>query len=252
MKTRNRLLEAFGEPALAVLSSHLIETPLSLDRVLGEAGDAVDSVYFPSSGVVSMITVLDDGRAVESLTVGREGAVGLLPALGDPAWSTRALVQIAGTAWRVTSQHLRNATRAQPAILDVAIRYAQATEANLYQSAACNASHPIEARLCRWLLTCEDRVGDHVLPLTQDYLAMMLGVQRTSVTAAAQAIQRRGLMEYDRGRITILDRAGMERAACGCYRATEDTYAALLDGGSGRRAPPDRFTLGRESGGLAE
>ena len=230
MKTRNRLLEAFGQPALAVLSPHLIETPLSLDRVLGEAGDAVESVYFPSSGVISMITVLDDGRAVESLTVGREGAAGLLPALGDPAWGARALVQIAGAAWRVEGKRLREAALAQPAILDVAIRYAQATEAHLYQSSACNASHAIEARLCRWLLTCEDRVGDPVLPLTQDYLAMMLGVQRTSVTVAAQAIQRRGLMEYRRGRITILDRPGMETAACGCYRATEDIYAALLAG----------------------
>jgi CRP-like cAMP-binding protein len=228
MKTRNRLLEAFGQPALAVLSSHLTETPLNLDRVLGEAGDAVDSVYFPSSGAVSMITVLDDGRAVESLTVGREGAVGLLPALGQTPWNSRALVQMAGNAWRLSGQHMRNAVRAQPGILDVVLRYAQATEANLYQSSACNASHVIEARLCRWLLTCEDRVGGPVLLLTQDYLAMMLGVQRTSVTVAAQAMQRRGLMEYRRGRITILDRDGMEKAACGCYRATEAIYAALL------------------------
>jgi CRP-like cAMP-binding protein len=235
MKTRNRLLEAFGEPARAALSPHLSETSLSLDRVLGEPGEAVEYVYFPSSGVVSMITVLEDGRAVESLTVGHEGAVGLLPALGEPAWSTRALVQLAGTAWRVSARNLREAAHTQPAILDIALRYAQATEAHLYQSAACNASHPIEARLCRWLLTCEDRVGDHVLPLTQDYLGMMLGVQRTSVTVAAQAVQRQGLMEYRRGRITILDRAGMEAAACGCYRTTEAAYAALFaNTGAGR------------------
>jgi CRP-like cAMP-binding protein len=234
MKSRNRLLEAFGEPALAALSPHLSETALSLDRVLGEAGDAVDHVYFPSSGVVSMITLLDGGRMVESLTVGREGAVGLLPALGRPAWSARALVQMAGTAWRVTSRQLREAALGQPAILDVALRYAQATEAHLYQSSACNAAHALEARLCRWLLTCEDRVGDHVLPLTQNYLAMMLGVQRTSVTVAAQAVQRKGLVQYRRGRITILDRAGLEAAACGCYRTTEDAYAALLGDGAAR------------------
>lgn len=235
MKTRNRLLEAFGEPALGALSPHLSETSLSLDRILGEAGEAVDHVYFPSSGVVSMVTVLDDGRAVESLTVGREGAVGLLPALGAPAWSTRALVQLAGTAWRIGARHLREAAQAQPAIVDVALRYAQATEAHLYQSAACNAAHPLEARLCRWLLTCEDRVGDSVLPLTQDYLAMMLGVQRTSVTVAAQAVQRKGLVAYHRGRITILDRAGLGAAACGCYRTTEAAYAALFaNKGAGR------------------
>jgi CRP-like cAMP-binding protein len=233
MKTRNLLLESFGGPALSALSPHLTETALSLDRVLGETGEAVDVVYFPSSGVVSMITVLDDGRTVESLTVGREGAVGLLAALGDPAWSARALVQIAGSAWRVGGKHLREAALAQPAILDVALRYAQATEAQLYQSSACNASHAIEARLCRWLLTCEDRVGDNVLPLTQDYLAMMLGVQRTSVTVAAQAVQRKGLIAYRRGRITILDRPGMEVAACGCYRATEAIYEAFLARGAG-------------------
>lgn len=228
MKTRNQLLAAFGDPAMAALSPHLVEVPLSLDRVLGEAGDRVGHVYFPSSGVVSMVTVLEDGRAVESLTIGREGAVGLLPVFGDPAWRARALVQIAGTAWRVTSGQLRQAALAQPAIVDVAIRYAQATEAQLYQSSACNASHAIEARLCRWLLTCQDRVGDHVLPLTQDYLAMMLGVQRTSVTTAAQALQRRGLIEYRRGRITILDQAKMQASACGCYRAIETIHAALF------------------------
>ena len=228
MKTRNRLLTAFGERAMAALSPHLSETALAQDRVLGEIGVAVPHVYFPTSGVVSMVTELDDGHAVESLTVGREGAVGLLPALGDPAWRARAVVQIAGAAWRVSAEHLRAAALDQPTIVQVALRYAQVTEAQLYQSAACNASHAIEARLCRWLLTCEDRVGDCVLPLTQDYLAMMLGVQRTSVTVAAQAVQRKGLMEYRRGRITILDREGMTVAACGCYRATEDSYASIF------------------------
>lgn len=213
---------------MAALSPHLSETPLSLDRILGEAGETLETVYFPSSGVVSMVTVLDGGRAVESLTVGREGAIGLLAALGSPSWGARGLVQIAGMAWRVSTDHLVAASRAQPAILDMAVRYAQTTEAQLYQSAACNAAHNIEARLCRWLLTCEDRMGDSVLPLTQGYLAMMLGVQRTSVTVAAQALQRQGLIDYRRGRVTILDRAGLEKAACGCYRAVEDAYARIF------------------------
>lgn len=228
MKTRNLLLSALDDGALAALSPFLSETPLSLDRILGEPGEALETVYFPSSGMISMITVLEDGRAVESLTVGREGAVGLVAALGSPSWTVRGLVQISGMAWGVSVERLLGVALEQPSIIDVALRYAQATEAQLHRSSACNAAHKVEARLCRWLLTYEDRVGDVVLPLTQGYLAMMLGVQRTRVTAAAKALQQQGLIDYRRGRITILDRDGIETAACGCYRAVEDAYARIF------------------------
>ena len=230
MDIRNRLLASFGEPALAALSPHIREIALTVGRVVAEPGEPVEQVYFPSSGVISIITLMADDRRVESLTVGREGAVGLLGAIGDPIWVSRGLVQIAGGALRIDTEHLRAAAHDHPSILDAVIRYAQVTEAQLHQSAACNALHHIEARLCRWLLTCEDRVGDKVLPLTQEFLAMMLGVQRTRVTTAAQALQSRGLIEYRRGLITVLDRAGMERASCECYRSAEDIYSRVFPG----------------------
>jgi CRP-like cAMP-binding protein len=230
MDIRNRLLASFGGAALAALSPHIREIALTVSRVVAEPGEPVEHVYFPSSGVISLITLLEDDRRVESLTVGREGAVGLLAAFGDPIWDSRGMVQIAGAALRIDTQHLRAAARDHPSILDGVIRYAQVTEAQLHQSTACNALHPIEARLCRWLLTCEDRVGDKVLPLTHEFLGMMLGVQRTRVTTAAQSLQRRGLIEYRRGLITVVDRVALERAACECYRTAEDIYARVFPG----------------------
>jgi CRP-like cAMP-binding protein len=228
MDIRNRLLASFGEPALAALSPHIREIALSVGRIITEPGEPMEHVYFPSSGVISIITVMRDDRKVESLTVGREGAVGLLTAFGDPNWDSRGLVQIAGGALRIEARALRATAHEQPAILDGVIRYAQVTEAQLHQSAACNALHGIEARLCRWLLTCEDRVGDKVLPLTHEFLGMMLGVQRTRVTTAAQALQRQGLIEYRRGLINVLDRSGMERTSCECYQTGEDIYARVF------------------------
>ncbi len=234
MDIRNRLLASFGEPALAALSPHIREIALSVGRLVAEPGEPVEQVYFPSSGVISIITLLEDGRRVESLTVGREGAVGLLAVFGDPTWASRGLVQIAGGALRIDAQPLRAVARDHPAILDVVIRYAQVTEAQLHQSAACNALHDIEARLCRWLLTCEDRVGDNVLPLTHEFLGMMLGVQRTRVTMAAQSLQRQDLIEYRRGLIHVRDRAGMERRSCECYRTAEEIYARLFPSSEAR------------------
>lgn len=228
MDIRNRLLASFGEAALAALSPYMREVALSVGRIVSEPGDLVEQVYFPTSGVISIITVLRDGRRVESLTVGREGAVGLLSALGDPTWPSRGLIQIAGGALRIEAEALRAGVRAHSEILDVVIRYAQVTEAQLHQSAACNALHVIEARLCRWLLTCEDRIGDNVLPLTHEFLGMMLGVQRTRVTTAAQSLQRQGLIEYRRGLITVLDRAGLQRVSCECYAATEAIYERVF------------------------
>jgi CRP-like cAMP-binding protein len=136
----------------------------------------------------------------------------------------RAVVQIAGSAWRVGARRLRALAGAHPVIGDVALRYAGVSLAQLHRGAACNALHGLEPRLGRWLLTCEDRIGDTVVPITQELLAMMLGVKRTSVTAGAQALQRKGLIRYSRGRVTIVDRPGLESAACECYRAGAEVY----------------------------
>jgi CRP-like cAMP-binding protein len=228
MDIRNRLLAYFGEAAVARLSPDIREISLSVGRILGEPGEPIDHVFFPTSGVISVVTLLVDGRKVESLTVGREGAVGLAGAFGHGRWITRGIVQIAGAALRISAPALRAVAEDEPLVLDAVLRYAEMTEAQLHQSAACNALHPIEARLARWLLTCEDRVGDHLLPLTHEFLAMMLGVQRTRVTAAAQTLQRQGLIDYRRGLITVKDRAALERAACECYATIEATHDRIF------------------------
>jgi CRP-like cAMP-binding protein len=228
MIVRNRLLAAFGDEVLRQIAPHTAEVSLSVGRIICEPGEPVASIFFPTSGVVSIVTILQNASRVESLTVGREGAVGLLAAFGDGLSASRGVVQIAGAAVKIDVRELRAAAQDQPLINRVVHRYAQATEAQLHQAAACNAMHSIEARLCRWLLTCEDRVGDNVLPLTQEFLAMMLGVQRTSVTTAAQALQRRGLIEYRRGLIAVLDRRGMERLSCECYATTGAVYERIF------------------------
>lgn len=232
MITRNRLLSAFGGDAVRDLLDHSSEVVLPVGKVVFEPGHPITDVYFPTSGVFSLVVMMADGQAVESLTVGREGAVGLVEALGRPLAHQRTVVQIAGAAWSIAPDVLRNLAGRHPSIGEVALLYAQASLAELHQGAACNAVHHIESRLCRWLLACEDRIGDTVVPLTQEYLALMLGVQRTSVTTAAQALQRRGLIRYQRGRITILDNIGLERAACECHRAAEVSYGAILQSSS--------------------
>ncbi len=224
MIIRNNLLSAFGDAAIRAMSGHLSESSLVVGRVVADRGGPISDVYFPSSGVFSIVTLMHDGQAVESLTVGREGAVGLTAALGEPVSEARIIVQISGSAWKISADRLRDAAQRHPIITDVAIRYSQVVVAQLHQAAACNALHDVGPRLCRWLLTCEDRISDHVVPLTQEFLAMMLGVQRTSVTAAAQSLQRRGLIQYQRGRITIVDRAGMEAMACECYQVSQQAF----------------------------
>lgn len=228
MTIRNRLLTVFGDAAASALSSHFSEIGLPTGRVIAERGDPVTDVYFPTSGVFSLGALMRDGQVVESLTIGREGAVGLVAALGDPVAEARTVVQVAGSAWRISADRLRDIAERHPVIGRVAIRYGQVIIAQLHQAAACNALHDIEARLCRWLLTCEDRIGEDVLPLTQEFLALMLGVQRTSVTAAARALQARGLIRYHRGHIAVLDRAGLETAACECHQVSEETYEQML------------------------
>jgi CRP-like cAMP-binding protein len=234
---RNSLLNYLGDHAQAALSPHIQEISLTSGRIIAEPGEPAEHVYFPSSGVVSIVTLLQSGRRVESQTVGREGALGLLETFGEPTWTSRGLVQVPGGALRIAASVLHRVGREQASVMDTIIRYAQATEAQLHQSAACNALHSIEARLCRWLLTCEDQVGDSVLPLTHEFLGMMLGVQRTRVTTASQALRSQGLIDYRRGNLTMLDRPGIESAACECYRINKDIYQTMFPASGRTQAP---------------
>jgi CRP-like cAMP-binding protein len=202
---------------LEALSPFLTETALASGELLHEPDHAVESVYFPSSAVLSMVTMMLDGRSVESATIGFESVAGLPSALSGSKSSSRVFAQVAGAAIRVPAARLREQAFNSRPLMQLLLRHVEATISQAQQSAACNALHETGPRLARWLLMTQDRVSGQILPLTQEYLAIMLGVQRTTVTLVASAFKRAGLIDYRRGSITILDREGLERESCECY-----------------------------------
>ena len=213
----NRLLAALPRAAYLQLAPGLAPVALVFGKVLYEPGAPIRDVYFPSGSVVSLLTVVDQRSALEVGLVGHEGMVGIPLALGIGVSPVRALVQGGGGALRMSAARLRKCLQASPALQHALHRYAAALMAQITQTAACNRFHRVEARLARWLLMTRDRVGAGEFHLTQEFLAHMLGVRRVGVTAAASALQRRGLIGYRRGDIRIVDHAGLEAAACGCY-----------------------------------
>jgi len=213
----NRLLASLPRETYRQLAPGLAPVALVFGAVLHEPGAPIREVYFPDRSVVSLLTVVDGRSALEVGLVGHEGMVGIPLALGIGVSPVRALVQGAGSALRMSAAHLRTSLRASPALQRGLHRYAAALMAQITQTAACNRFHRVEARLARWLLMTRDRVGAAQFHLTQEFLAHMLGVRRVGVTGAASALQRRGLIGYRRGDIRILEHAGLEAAACGCY-----------------------------------
>jgi CRP-like cAMP-binding protein len=225
----NRLLAALSPRDFAVLEPHLERVELARGKVLFEPGDDVVTTYFPCHRTMaSLLVVTRDGREVEAATIGREGAIGGIVSEGHKPAFGRAVVQIGGEALAIPTSHLEAAKTGSPRFTDLFSRYADALLAQMMQSVACNAIHTVEARACRWLLSTQDRAGDSVIQLTQESFAEMLGVQRTSVTAVAGTLAARGLIRNLRGRVEIVDRPGLERTACECYRAVEDHFARLL------------------------
>jgi hypothetical protein len=168
------------------------------------------------------------GAQVESRTIGRESGYGLLNALGSPLAFERTTAQVGGRAWRAPLAGVRSAVSRCPSLAESIVRHAQASLIQAAQNSACNVLHSAEHRLCRWLLQTQDRLAGDVLPLTQEHLSIMVGVQRTTVTALASQMQERGMISYVRGKITVLDRAALERCACECYGAIRSGSAALL------------------------
>lgn len=211
-----------------MLAPHLTHMDLERGRLLYEPGDRVDVVYFPHDGVVSMMTLMDNGAAIEHATIGREGAVGLSAAVFPRLALSRALVQTPCRCSRIGANQLHEAWVRSPQIREMVDRHAEALLGHATQSAACNALHSVEARFCRWLLTCRDRISGDTVALTQEFLADMLGVQRTTVTAVARALQDKGYIRYRRGVLEIVDREGLEACACECYDVVRRHYARLL------------------------
>lgn len=213
----NHLLAAIPQDIFTLFAADLKEANFEQGTVVQEAGDAVERVYFPQSGMISLLIVTRDGSAIEAATIGREGAVGLHGGIGKRRAHTRAVIQIPGRISYVSVDRFAKAVRNNGAVADIISRYTEFLWAEAQQIAACNAVHNAEARLCRWLLQIRDRVDSDTVPLTQELLSQMLGVRRTTVTLIARALQLAGKITYRRGKIIILDRKGLEGRACECY-----------------------------------
>ena len=226
---RNLLLDALPALDRLQLSSQLELVALPLGMTIYEADEQIEHVYFPVSGVVSMVSTMREGT-VEVGTVGCEGMAGLPVVLHAESMPTRAFVQVEGEAMRCSANDLRAAMRESPALSRVLARYALALFDQAAQSAACNRLHSLEERCARWLLMTHDRVGSDVLPLKQTFLAEMLGVHRPAVTVAAGTLQRAGIISYTRGKVRIVDREALERAACDCYAIMRRTFQRLRTG----------------------
>lgn len=225
---RNRILSIVEKADLLSLLPSMMEATWGPSLGLYEVGGAVTHVHFPSSAGLSVVAVMANGTEVECATVGYEGAVGLLPALSGALSTNRTYVQLAGSGISIPASALRERAAKSPQLLELLLRSAQTLIAQEEQSVACNALHALESRLARWLLICHDRLDIPVLPITQEYLAIMLGVQRTTVSVAAGALRSEGLIRYSRGQLEILSRDGLERRSCECYRAVRQIYDRLL------------------------
>jgi CRP-like cAMP-binding protein len=226
-RTGNFLLDGLAADELQRLLPRLTKTSLIQKRSLNMPGEVIEQVYFPTSAVASIIATPDEGAAVEVGVIGREGLVGTPVLLGSETASNEAYIQIAGTALQMPTGALLDAAEQSRGLRRRLLRFAQALSFQISQSAACNARHVIEERCARWLLAAQDRVGGDQLALTHEFLGVMLGVRRAGVTVAAGMLQQAGLISYRQGRITILDREGLEAAACGCYRAVKNEYDRL-------------------------
>jgi CRP-like cAMP-binding protein len=225
---QNRLLDSLPAEDLSLITSHLVQIDLERGRLLHDPGDRIDAIYFPHDGVISLMTLMESGAAIESATIGREGALGLMAAVAPRTSLSRAIVQTPTRAARISAGHLHDAWEKSPRIRNLVDRHTEALYGHAIQSVACNALHSVEARFCRWLLTCHDRISSDTVALTQEFLADMLGVQRTTVTAVARALQEKGAIRYRRGVVDIIDRGVLEQLACECYGVIRRNYERLL------------------------
>ena len=218
----NKLLAALPRNDFQHFLSHLASVRFAQGEVLYESGAEVDQVYFPVSGMISLVIVMRDGKAVETATVGREGVVGAMSGLGLHTMKVRAIAQLPTFAHKITSTALRKAVIGSKPVADLCLRYNEVLLTHARVTAACNALHKVEARFCRWLLQTRDRAESDSLTLTQEFLAEMLGVRRTSVTEVAQKIQETGAISYSRGTIKIIDLDALKAMACECYETLRE------------------------------
>jgi CRP-like cAMP-binding protein len=224
----NRLLALLSSKDYARLRPHLERAPLTYRQSLYEANKPIESVYFIETGVGSLVNTMSNGQAAEVGTIGNEGLVGLPIVLGDAQAPTSVYVQVPGAGLSMSAARFKAELAASATMRAVMLHYTHALFNQVAQSAACNHFHTIEQRCCRWLLMTHDRMESDEFLLTQEFLAMMLGVQRTGVTRAASALQRAGLIEYTRGVVTMLDRRGLKKLSCECYAVSKKEFDRLL------------------------
>jgi CRP-like cAMP-binding protein len=224
----NALIEALPHTERARWLSHLEPVELPLGAVLHESGTRLTHVYFPTTAIVSLIYVMDDGATTEIAIVGNEGIVGVSLFMGGESTTSRAVVQSAGTGHRLTAGRMMEEFNRAGPVLNLLLRYTQALITQMAQTAVCNRHHSLEQQLCRWLLLSLDRLRSNELVVTQELIANMLGVRREGVTEAAGRLHAAGLITYRRGRITVLDRDQLERRSCECYRVVKKEYDRLL------------------------
>ncbi|PVE21448.1 Crp/Fnr family transcriptional regulator [Microvirga sp. KLBC 81] len=223
----NWLLSALEPDDFALVEPHLEGVELASGQVLYETGATIDRAYFPHDAMVSLVTIMKDGGTVEMAVFGREGVVGFASALTTRVALGRYLVQLPGAASRAPIEKLVEVFDSRPSLRFLFFRYIEGLLAQTFQITACNAVHGVEARCCRWLLTAHDRVARDELPLTHEFLAEMLGVQRPTVSIILRTLQTAGLITQRRGIIVIADREGLEEAACECYGNIRERFSEL-------------------------
>lgn len=213
--------------------SSLIETTVDRGAVLFEPGDQPDRVFFPSNAIISVVTVMKNGQAIESSTLGHETALPLLAILAAQPVTARMFAQVGGSGISAPAAALRACASGSPALMTLLLRHAEAASYQSERGVACNVLHDAPARLSRWLLMTQDRLGSQTLPLTQDYMALMTGVQRTTISVVANQLRREKLIRYSRGSVEVLDRKALERRSCECYAAIREKFDALTGAGAG-------------------
>ena len=224
----NHLLATLPPEDYARLEPHLEMVPMPLGKVVYESGVQMRHVYFPTSSIVSMIYVMEDGSSAEIAIVGHEGIVGVSLFMGGETTPSRAVVQSAGEAYRLPGRILKTEFERGGPLQHLLLRYTQALLTQMAQTAVCNRHHTLDQQFCRWLLLSMDRLPSNKLIMTQELIANMLGVRREGVTEAAGNVQKAGLIEYHRGAITVLDRPGLEARVCECYAVVKKEFDRLL------------------------
>lgn len=225
---KNRLLTALPKEEYQRLLPYLETVSLTFKQIIYTPNEPIEYVYFPNSGIISLVNITEDGGTVEVATVGNEGMAGIPVLLGADRMVGQALSQIVGDAVRMKADVFKRDVTPNSALYNLLLRYTQALLNQISQSVACNCLHSVERRCCRWLLMCHDRVRSDQFTLTQELLSQMLGVRRASVSEVAATLQKEGLIRYNRGKITIRDRLGLEATACECYRVVKEEFERLL------------------------